>query len=149
MPALVTKNNAQIQQHQAVHAHLKFLINAVGKLDLQSSPIHIAEPKQLKNHIALYRWALNDFKKAIHRDIELNKRSLPQGPLSKDILNASKEILRRFDDVIKLTEKAMDRVKIREELNVILVKINLVVNSICDAITLNMGKEEVLARISK
>ena len=149
MSPLATLNKIQIQQHHAIHAHLKFLINAVGKLDLSVSPNHIAEPKALKNHIALYRWSVNDFKKALQRDIELNKNSLPKGPLSKEILDAEKAIMRRFDEVLKFADKAMDSVRVREELNVILVKINLAVNSICDAILLVMAREELLNRIRK
>jgi hypothetical protein len=145
MNTLVTKNNIQIQKHQAIHAHMKYLINAVGRLDLQSC-MHIAKSNSLKNRITLYRWSLFDFKEAIQRDTELHKRFFLYNPLLEDILRKNQEILEQIDDTLVLAENAFNGKLLREELNVILVKINLAVNAICESIKLNMTKEEELVK---
>jgi len=146
MTTLAIKNSVQTRQHQAIHAHIKFTISAVGKLDLQSCLPHIADSKSLKNRIALYRWSLCDLNKAMQRDTELNKLVFPGNPLLKSILKENQQILDQINGVITLSDTAADNKLIREELNVILVKINLAVNTICETIKLNILKEDVLTK---
>ncbi len=143
---MAIKNNTQIRKHQAIHGHMKFLINAVGKLDLQSCLPHIVESNSLKNRIALYRSSLYDLKEAIQRDIELDKLVFPGNPLLKNILKENQQILEQINNATMLAENALNNKMIREELNVILVKINLAVNTICETIKLNMIEEDVLAK---
>jgi hypothetical protein len=145
MNTLVTKNKTQIQQHQAIHAHMKYLINAIGRLDIHSC-LHIADSNSLKNRITLYRWSLADFKEAIQRDAELHKRIFLGDNLPKDISRENQEVLEKITDTITLAEDAFNRKILREELNVILVKINLAVNTICESIKLNMTREEELVK---
>ena len=147
MNTLVTKNSIQIQKHQAIHAHMRFLVNAVGRLDLKSC-LHIADSNSLKNRITLYRWSLLDFKEAIQRDTELHKRLFPGNLLSKEMLRVSHEILERINDAIALADDAFREKIMREELNVILVKINLAVNAICEAVKLNLTREDELVKKS-
>jgi hypothetical protein len=144
MSTVAIKNSAQTRQHQAIHGHMKFTITAVGKLDLQSCLPHIADSKSLKHRIALYRWSLNDLKEAIQRDTELDKLVFPGNHLLKSILRENQKILEQINNAITLAENAAKDNIIREELNVILVKTNLAVNTICEAIKLNMNKEDAL-----
>jgi hypothetical protein len=148
MVAVAIKNNVQIRQHQAIHAHMRFTITAVGKLDLQSCLPYIADSKSLKNRIALYRWSLNDLKKAIQSDIELHQQVFPGNPLLKSILRENHDILERINEAMTLAGN-VSNVIIREELNVILVKISLAVDTICEIIKLNMIKEDALAKSLK
>ena len=145
MNALVTKNNIQIQQRQAIHAHMRYLISAIGRLDIQLC-LHIADSNSLKNRITLYRWSLFDFREAIRRDIELHQRFFLDNLLLKDIISKNKEILEQINDAIVLAENAFCDKILREELNVILVKINLAVNKICESIKLNMIREDELVK---
>lgn len=149
MTTVAVKNSVQIRQHQAIHGHMKFTISAVGKLDLQSCLPHIADSKSLKNRIALYRWSLNDLKEAVIRDSELNKLVFPGNHLLKSILRENQQILAQINNTITLTGNTADNKIMREELNVILVKINLAVNTICETIKLNMVKEDALAKSLK
>jgi hypothetical protein len=146
MTAVATKNSVQTRQHQAIHAHLKFLVSALGKLDLQSCQPRIADSKSLKNRIALYRWSLNDFKKAIQCDIELHDLVFPGNPLLKSILREYRQILEQINHALTSAENASNNKILREELNVILVKINLTVNAICETIKLNLIKEDAFAK---
>jgi hypothetical protein len=147
MNPLVTKNKTQIKQHQAIHAHMKYLINAIGRLDINSCR-RIADSKSLKNRVTLYRWSLLDFKEAIQRDTELHKRFFLDNLLLTDMLRKNQEILERINDAIVLAENAFSGKILREELNVILIKINLAVNAICESIKLNMTGEEELVQKS-
>jgi hypothetical protein len=149
MTTVAIKNNVQIRQHQAIHAHMRFTITAVGKLDLQSGLPHIADSKSLMNRIALYRWSLNDFKKAIQSDSELHKLVYPGNPLLKSISKENQQILAQINNALALAENAADPKILREELNVILVKISLVMNKMCETIKLNMIKEDAIAKSLK
>jgi hypothetical protein len=149
MTIVAIRNSIQIRQHQAIHGHMKFTIAAVGKLDLQSCIPHIADSKSLKNRIALYLWSLYDLKEAIQRDTELNKMIFAGNHLLKRILKENQEILERINNLITLAANAADNKILREELNVILVKINLAVNTICETIKLNITKEDAIAKSLK
>jgi hypothetical protein len=149
MTTVALKNNIQIRQHQAIHAHMRFTISAIGKLDLQTCLPHIADLKSLKNRIKLYGWSLNDLKEAVQRDTGLNKMVFPDNHVLKSLLRENQQVLERINHAITLAEKNADQKIMREELNVILVKINLAVNTICETIKLNMIKEDALAKSLK
>jgi hypothetical protein len=149
MTTLAAKNDIYVKQHQVLHAHIKYLINAVGRLDLQSFPQHIADAKSIKNRITLYRWSITDFKEAIKRDIELHKAVFHNSPSLTSILNKNQDALEQIDKAAQLIEKSPVKGILREELNVLLVKTNLAVNTICEALTLNMNAEDELAKSLK
>jgi hypothetical protein len=140
------QNSALTKQHQAVHGHMRYLVSAVGKLDLQSCLPHIAASSSLKNRIALYRWSLNDFKKAIERDTDLDKEAFHKAPVLKSILKENQAIIEQIKHAAVLAENALKKAMLREELNVVLVKINLAVNSICETIEMKMVREDSLAK---
>ena len=146
MTTLALKNSFQIKQHQAVHAHMRFLISAVGKLDLQTCLPRIVESNSLRNRILLYCRSLSGLREAIQRDTELDKLVFSGNPSLRRILAENQEILAQINKLIKLAETASKNNILREELNVILVKINLAVNTICETVKLHMIKEDVLAK---
>jgi hypothetical protein len=83
--AVIDTNSIQIKnnpvfskQHQAVHGHMRYIVNAVGQLDLQSCALHIAEFSSLIKRIALYRCSLHDLDKALLRDMELNEQTFAE-----------------------------------------------------------------------
>jgi hypothetical protein len=149
MATLITKTNTQNLQHQAIHARMKYLVNAVGKFDLQTCLPHIADSKSLMNRIALYRWSLYDFKETIQRDNELDKLVFQGNSLLKSFIQENQEILEQISSAIIVAENVADDKIIREELNVILVKTNLAVNATCETIKLKMIKEDVLSKNSQ
>lgn len=146
-PAAV-KDSVLTRQHLAIHGHMKFTTSAVGKLDLQSMP-GIATSNALKERIALYRWSLLDLKEAVQRDFELNRQVFSAGPSLKAIARENRDILGKIIEAISIAEQIADSRILREELNVILVKVNLAVNAICEAVKLHLIKEEVLAKSVK
>jgi hypothetical protein len=154
MATVETKNPSQIKnnpvfskQHQAVHGHMRFIVNAVGQLDLRSCPLHIAESSALKQRIALYRRSLNDLDKALQRDTELNEQTFVGSNLLENIVKENQKIHHQIARTLDLAESALNKSVLREELNVALVKINLAVNTICESINLKMVKEDALARV--
>jgi hypothetical protein len=132
------------QQHQAVQAHMKFLIKAVGRLYPQANQ-EMPESTSLKNRIALYRWSLYDFKEAIQRHIELDERIF-LGRSTEGILIEHEGILGLISDAIVLAENAVNNKTSREELNVYTIKIIDAVSKICEALELHMTKEDELVR---
>jgi hypothetical protein len=154
MATIDTKNNTQIKnnpvfskQHQSVHGHMRYIVNAVGQLDLQSCALHIAEASSLRQRIALYRRSLYDLQKALQRDTELNEQTFIGSHLLENIVKENQKILFSIVRTQAIAENALNRSILREELNVALVKINLAVNAICETINLKMIKEDALARI--
>ena len=139
-----TKNNLLVRQHQSIHAHIRYLVSAVGKLDLQACP-NIADSNALKNRIVLYRWALHDFEKVLRRDAGLDEQVFKDSPSLKGLLREKQEILEQINDAIILAQNVFNYKIMREELNVILVKINLVSNSICETLKSLNAREDELA----
>jgi hypothetical protein len=134
-----------IQQHQAVQAHMKFLLNAVGRLHTQSDQ-EMPDSRSLKNRIALYRWSLYDFKEAIQRQVELDERILLGSRSTEEISGEHRGILEQINNAIMLAENAVNNNTSREELNVYSIKIIEAVNSICETIELHIAKENELVR---
>jgi hypothetical protein len=134
-----------IQQHQSTQAHMKFLINAVGRLDPQSCR-EMASSAALRNRISLYRWSLYDFKEAIQRHNELDKRIFPDSRSAEGILKEHQGIMELIDSTIMLAENSANIDNSREQLNVYLVKITMAVNKVCETIELHMTKEDELVK---
>jgi hypothetical protein len=143
MTNLDIETNRLIQQHQSTQAHMKFLVNSVGRLDPQLCR-EIADSTSLKNRIALYRWSLYDFKEAIQRNGELDKGIFANSPSIVGILEEHQRILEQINSAIVLAESAANSKASREELNVYLVKITIAVNKICEIIKIHMAKEDKL-----
>jgi hypothetical protein len=133
-----------VQHHQAIQAHLKFLIHSVGRLDPQSC--RIASSSALHNRIALYRWSLYDFKEAIQRHNELDKRIFQGSRAIERVTKENQAILEQITGTIALADSAVNNKVMREELNVFLVKITMALNKICETIDLHMAKEEALVK---
>jgi hypothetical protein len=134
-----------VQHHQSTQAHIKFLIHAVGRLDPQLYR-EMADSNSLKNRIALYRWSLYDFKEAMQRHDELDKRIFEGRRSLEGILKEHQGILEQISSAIALAESSVNDTLIREELNVFLVKTTLAVNKICETIELHMAREDELLR---
>jgi hypothetical protein len=134
-----------VQQHQSIHAHLRFLIHAVGRLDPQSCQ-GMADSSSLTNRIALYRWSLYDFKEAMKRHNESDKRIFQGNRSIERLLKEHQRILEKIDGAIELAEIVAKNGLFREELNVYLVKIALTINKVCETIELHMTKEEDLIK---
>ena len=149
MTDVAVKNTVQIRQHQAIHAHMRFTITAVGKLDLKSCLPHIADSKSLKSRIALYRWSLDDLKKAIQRDNDLNQLVFSGEPFLKSLIKENHQILEQINSALVLAANAAVEKITREELNVILVKINLAVNALCETMKLNIVKQDAFSKSQK
>jgi hypothetical protein len=138
-----------VQEHQSTQAHIKFLIHAVGRLDPQSCQ-GIADSASLTNRIALYRWSLYDFKEAVKRHNESDKRIFQGNRSIERLLKEHEEVLEKIDSAIGLAELVVKNVGknrlLREELNVYLVKIALAINKVCETLELHIAKEEDLIK---
>jgi hypothetical protein len=134
-----------VQQHQSTQAHLKFLIHSVGRLDPQLCR-EMANATSIMNRIALYRWSLYDFKEAIQRHDELDKRIFEGRRSLAGILKEHQGILEQISSAIVVAESAVHNTMSREELNVYLVKTTLAVNKICQTIELHLAREDELVR---
>jgi hypothetical protein len=134
-----------VQQHQSIHAHLRYLIHAVGKLDPQSCR-GIAESASLANRIGLYRWSLYDFKEAVKRHDESDKRVFQGSRSIERFLKEHQVILEKINTALELAEYVAKHGLLREELNVYLVKIALAINSVCEMIEKHIVKEEEIIK---
>jgi hypothetical protein len=134
-----------VQQHRATQAHLKFLIHAAGRLDPQLYQ-GMADATSLKNRIALYRWSLYDFKEAMQRHEETDKRVFEGRRALTGILKEHQAIMDQISGAIALMESAINNTLFREELNVYLVKTTLSVNKICEMIEAHLAREEELVK---
>jgi len=134
-----------VQQHQSTQSHIKFLIHAVGRLDPQLFQ-EMASSTAIRNRMALYRWSLYDFKEAMQRHDELDKRIFEGRRSLGGILKEHQAILEQISSTISLVESAAVNTLIREELNVYLAKTTIAVNNICETIELHMNREDELVR---
>jgi hemerythrin-like domain-containing protein len=134
-----------IQQHQAIQAHMKFLINSLSTLSTQSNqdmPYSIP----LKDRIALYRWSLYDFKEAIQLQIELDDRIFLGTSSTEDILREHQGIREQINIMIQLAENAVYHNISQEELNIYSLNIIKAVNNICESLEQHITKEDNLLK---
>jgi hypothetical protein len=134
-----------IHQHQAVQAHMKFLINALSTLYTQSDQ-EMPSSTPLKDRIALYRWSLYDFKETIQRQIELDERIFLGSRSKEGILREHQGILEQINNAIVLAENAVSNKTSQEELKIYSLNIIEAVNRICETMELHMTKEDELVR---
>lgn len=134
-----------IQQHQAVQAHMNFLINALSTLSTQSNQ-EMLYSTSLKDRIALYRWSLYDFREAIQRQIELDERILLGSSATEGILREHQGIQEQINVAIGLAESAVYHKTSQEELKIYSLNIIEAVNRICKAIEQHMTKEDELVK---
>ena len=134
-----------VQQHQSTQAHIKFLIHSVGRLDPQLCR-EMANATSIMNRIALYRWSLYDFKEAMQRHDELDRRIFRGRRSIEGIIKEHQGIMEQVSSAIVLAESAVNNSVSREELNVYLVKTTIAVNKICETIELHLAREDELLR---
>jgi hypothetical protein len=134
-----------IQQHQAIQAHMKFLINSLSTLSTPSNqdmPYSIP----LKDRIALYRWSLYDFKEAIQLQIELDDRIFLGTSSTEEILREHQGIREQINITIQLAENAVYHNISQEELNIYSLNIIKAVNKICESLEQHITKEDKLLK---
>jgi hypothetical protein len=137
-----------MQEHVAIRAHMKFLINSLSSLATQSSQ-GTAQSTQLKDQITLYRWPLYDFREAIRRHIDLDERifeTLLGSTLVEDIMGEHETIQKQVDNAIWLAENAVYNKLRLEELDKCASDIREAVNRICELIGTHIGKEDRLLK---
>ena len=134
-----------IQQHQAIQAHMKFLINSLSTLSTQSNQ-EVSYSIPLKDRIALYRWSLYDFREAIQLQIELDDRIFLGSSSTEEILREHQRIREQIDIAIRLAENAVYHNISQEELNIYSLNIIEAVNKICESIEQHIAKEDNLLK---
>lgn len=136
-----------IQQHQAIQAHMKFLINSLSTLST-STPSNQEVPYSipLKDRIALYRWSLYDFREAIQLQIELDDRIFIGSSSIEEIFMDHQKIREQIDITIRLAENAVYHNISQEELNIYSLNIIEAVNKICESIGQHIAKEDNLLK---
>jgi hypothetical protein len=130
-----------IQRHQAILAHMNFLIKALSTLSVQPSQ-STTYSTSLRDRIACYRWSLYDFKEAIQRQSELDECILPRNDQPKEILKEYQEIREQIDTAIELIEDAANNKVGQEELIIISRKVNEAVNIICKTLKHYIDEED-------
>jgi len=136
-----------IQQHQAIQAHMKFLINSLSTISTQSNQ-EVSYSMPLKDRIALYRWSLYDFREAIQLQIELDDRIFLGSSSTEEILREHQRIREQIDITIRLAENAVYHNISQEELNIYSLNIIEAVNKICESIGQHISKEDNLLKQS-
>ncbi len=129
-------------EHEAIRAHMKFLINSLSSLAVQSI--------QVKDQIRSYRWGLYDFRDGIRRHIELDERifeTLPGNTSVEETMREHEEIQKQADDVIRLADDAVESKLGREELNQRALDIREAFNRICELIEAHTAKEDRLLKL--
>jgi hypothetical protein len=134
-----------IQQHQAIQAHMKFLINSLSTISAQSNQ-EVPYSIPLKDRIALYRWSLYDFREAIQLQIELDDRIFLDSSSTEEILREHERIREQIDITIRLAENAVYHNISQEELNIYSLNIIKAVNKICESIEQHIAKEDNLLK---
>ena len=134
-----------IQQHQAIQAHMKFLINSLSTLSTQTNQ-EMPYSIPLKDRIALYRWSLYDFREAIQRQIELDERIFLGSSSTEGILREHQGIREQINIAIGLAENAVYHKINQEELNIYSLNIIEAVNKICESIEQHIAKEDKLLK---
>jgi len=136
-----------IQQHQAIQAHMRFLINSLSTLSTSTpSNQEVSYSIPLKDRIALYRWSLYDFREAIQLQIELDDRIFLGSSSTEDIFMDHQKIREQIDITIRLAENAVYHNISQEELNIYSLNIIKAVNKICESIEQHMAKEDNLLK---
>jgi hypothetical protein len=136
-----------IQRHQAIQAHMKFLINSLSTLSTSTqSNQETTYSTPLKDRIALYRWSLYDFREAIQRQIELDERIFLGSSSTEGILREHQGIREQIDIVLGLSENAVYNKTSQEELKINSLNIIEAVNRICESIEKHIAKEDELVK---
>jgi hypothetical protein len=134
-----------VQQHQAIQAHMKFLVNSLSTISTQPGQ-EVSYSIPLKDRIALYRWSLYDFSEAIQRQIELDERIFLGSGATEGILNEHQGIREQIKITIRLAENAVYNKTSQEELIIYSANIIEAVNRICESIEKHMAKEDELVK---
>ena len=131
-----------MREHEAIRAHMKFLINSLSSLAVQSA--------QAKDQIRRYRWGLYDFRDGIRRHVELDERifeKLPGNTSVEETMKEHEEIQKQADDVIRLADDAAESELGREKLNQRALNIREAFNRICELIEAHTAKEDRLLKL--
>ena len=137
--------NNLVQQHQAIHAHMRFLVKALGNISTPTTPQTVyATP--LRERIAVYRWSLYDFREAIQQQIELDERIFYGSSSTKKISREHRDIQEQIDRAICLAENVAYNKINEEDLKATSTNIKEAVNKICKCIERHMTREDGLAK---
>ncbi|OGO31231.1 MAG: hypothetical protein A2Z29_09335 [Chloroflexi bacterium RBG_16_56_11] len=134
-----------VQQHQAIHAHMRFLVKALTGISPSKTP-ETAYATPLQERIAVYRWSLYDFREAIQLQIELDERIFQGDRSNKDIAREHRAIREQIDRAICLVENVAYHKIDREDLKAVSQDITESVNKICKSLDRHMAREDALAR---
>ena len=133
------------QQHQAIHAQMKYLIKALPLLSKQPCQI-MGYSTNLKDQMARYRWSLYDFKEAVRNHSELDERIFRNSRFNKEISKEHQEIREQIDTAVSLSEDATNNKLAHEDLINYSEKINMLVKEIWKTMEQHMAKEDNLLK---
>jgi hypothetical protein len=129
-------------EHQAIRAHMKFLINSLSGMTAPSS--------QIKDLLWSYRLGLYDFRDGIQLHIDLDERifkAISGGPSAAETMKEHEEIQKQVDDAIHLADNAVNSKLVQEELNHHALIIREAFNKICTLIEAHTAAEDRLLKM--
>ena len=128
-------------EHEAIRAHMKFLINSLTSMAAPSS--------QVKDLLWSYRLGLYDFRDGIRLHIDLDERIFKALAGSASVAATMQEhenIRKQVDEAIHLADSAVNDKLVQEELKQHALKIREAFNRICALIEAHTATEDRLLK---
>jgi hypothetical protein len=150
-PMAATRNEMKdlMLEHQAIRAHMNFIIESFKSVSAPSSRV-TAQLIQLNDLMRLYLWPLYDFRETIQRHIALDERVFNASSDSskrKDLAGEHEEIRKQADKAIQLAEHAAYNKLNPEELNQSTLNIRKIFNRLCELIETHTAEEDRLLKL--
>jgi len=140
-----------IDQHRAIRAQMRFIIESLKGVEMQ--PDQETEPLiQLSELMKRCLWPLYDFREIIQRHVALDEGIFEQSgniTSTKEISAEHDEIRRQADNAIQLAENAVYKNLSREELNQSAIEIREMFARIHEIIEEHMDKEDRLLELAR
>ncbi len=128
-------------EHEAIRAHMDFLIKSLSGLAKPSTPV--------KDHMRNYRLGLYDFRDGLRRHIEMDERifqKLLGSVLLAETLREHEEIRKQADDIIRLADSAIES-KLDREVQKQVLSVREAFNRISELIKTHTAKEDELLKL--
>jgi hypothetical protein len=135
-----------MREHEAIRAHIKLLINSLGRLAAQLER-RGTQCVQIRDLVCGYRWALYDFRDGILRHLELDERTFE--PLSndtavEDLAKEHEKIREALKSAVCLADNVASSELGQEELIQFALGVKEAVDGLCEVIDAHTTREDAL-----
>lgn len=149
MAAYNNEMKALLWEHEAIRAHMRFLMNSLSSLAVPSSR-GLQPSTTIKDRIRNYRCGLRDFQDAIQRHIGLDElifETLLENDSVREKMGEHDKIRQRVDDAMRLADRAVENDLPPEELNQCTLNIREAFQGICELIESHTAEEDRLLKL--